>query len=157
MAQNLKVSQPYANAFIQMVSGKDSLDKVISDLTYIEAALKSPDLVQAFSNPLLSLDAKKGMVKAVFKGKIALEMAYKQASVEVAHVISSSEMSESQQEALVSKLKAMTGVKQVKLDIKVDKALIGGFTVQIGSQVVDTSIQGQLKKLASHLGASSPL
>ena len=54
MAQNLKVSQPYANAFIQMVSGKDSLDKVISDLTYIEAALKSPDLVQAFSNPLLS-------------------------------------------------------------------------------------------------------
>jgi len=84
-------------------------------------------------------------------------MAYKQASVEVAHVISSSEMSESQQEALVSKLKAMTGVKQVKLDIKVDKALIGGFTVQIGSQVVDTSIQGQLKKLASHLGASSPL
>ena len=45
MAQNLKVSQPYANAFIQMVSGKDSLDKVISDLTYIEAALKSPDLV----------------------------------------------------------------------------------------------------------------
>jgi len=183
MAQNLKVSQPYANAFIQMVSGKDSLDKVISDLTYIEAALKSPDLVQAFSNPLLSLDAKKGMVKAVFKGKIdaktvsfllvlcdrgridclegvtslALEMAYKQASVEVAHVISSSEMSESQQEALVSKLKAMTGVKQVKLDIKVDKALIGGFTIQIGSQVVDTSIQGQLKKLASHLGASSPL
>ena len=53
MAQNLKVSQPYANAFIQMISGKDSLDKVISDLTYIEAALKSPDLVQAFSNPLL--------------------------------------------------------------------------------------------------------
>jgi hypothetical protein len=28
MAQNLKVSQPYANAFIQMISGKDSLDKV---------------------------------------------------------------------------------------------------------------------------------
>jgi len=70
MAQNLKVSQPYANAFIQMVSGKDSLDKVIYDLTYIEAALKSPDLVQAFSNPLLSVDTKKGMVKAVFKGKL---------------------------------------------------------------------------------------
>jgi capsular polysaccharide biosynthesis protein len=40
MAQNLKVSQPYANEFIQMISGKDSLDKVISDLTYIEAALR---------------------------------------------------------------------------------------------------------------------
>lgn len=177
MAQNLKVSQPYANAFIQMVSGKDSLDKVISDLTYIEAALKSPDLVQAFSNPLLSVDTKKGMVKAVFKGKLeaktvnfllvlcdrgrinclegvtslALEMAYKQASVTVAHVISSSEMSEGQQEALVTKLKAMTNVKQVKLEIKVDKTLIGGFTVQIGSRVIDTSIQGQLKLSLIHI------
>ena len=42
MANNIKVAQPYANAFIQMSSGKDSLDKIIADLTYIEAALKSP-------------------------------------------------------------------------------------------------------------------
>ena len=40
MAKNLKIAQPYANAFIQMTSGKESLDKIISDLTYIEAALK---------------------------------------------------------------------------------------------------------------------
>lgn len=183
MAKNLKIAQPYANAFIQMASSKDALDKVISDLTYIEAALQSPDLVQAFSNPVLSLETKKGMVKSIFQGKIdnksvnfllvlcdrgridclesinslALEMAYKQASVEVASVISSSEMSEGQQDALVDKLKAMTGVKQVKLEIEVDKSLIGGFTVQIGSRIIDTSIQGQLRKLASHLGASSPL
>ena len=121
------------------------------------------------------------MVKSIFKGKIgtktvnfllvlcdreridcleginslALEMAYKQASVEIAYVTSSSDMSEDQQEALVSKLKTMTGVKQVKLEVKVDKTLIGGFTVQIGSRIIDTSIQGQLKKLASHLGASA--
>ena len=48
MAKNLKVAQPYANAFIQMTSGKKgSLDKVIADLTSIEAALESKDLVQA--------------------------------------------------------------------------------------------------------------
>ena len=181
MAKNLKIAQPYANAFIQMTSGKESLDKIISDLTYIEAALKSSDLVEAFANPLLSLGTKKGMVKAIFQGNVdsktvnfllvlcdrgridcleginslALEMAYKQASVEVAYVVSSSDMSESQQEALVGKLKQMTSVKQVKLEIEVDKALIGGFTVQIGSRIIDTSIQGQLRKLASHLGASS--
>ena len=79
-----------------------------------------------------------------------------EASVEVATVVSASEMSESQQEALVKKLKSMANVKEVKLDIQTDKSLIGGFTVQIGSRIIDTSIQGQLKKLASHLGASSP-
>jgi len=183
MAKNLKVAQPYANAFIQMTSGKkDSLDKVIADLTSIEAALESKDLVQALSNPLISVDGKKTMIKSVFQGKIdnsslnfllvlcdrgrinllegvtslALEMAYKQASVEVAYVVSASEMSDSQQETLIAKLKSMANVKQVKLEIKVDKTLIGGFTVQIGSKVVDTSISGQLAKLASHLGASSP-
>jgi F-type H+-transporting ATPase subunit delta len=182
MAQNIKVAQPYANAFIQMASGKGSLDKVISDLTNIEAALESKDLVQALSNPLLSVEAKKSMIKSVFQGKIdgksvnfllvlcdrgridcletinslALQMAYKEASVEVATVVSASEMSESQQETLVKKLKSMANVKEVKLDIQTDKSLIGGFTVQIGSRIIDTSIQGQLKKLASHLGASSP-
>jgi F-type H+-transporting ATPase subunit delta len=138
--------------------------------------------VQALSNPLLNVEAKKSMVKSVFKGKIdgksvnfllvlcdrgridclatitslALQMAYKAASVEVATVVSASEMSEGQQEALVTKLKSMANVKEVKLDIQVDKSLIGGFTVQIGSRIIDTSIQGQLRKLASHLGASSP-
>ena len=71
MAKNLKVAQPYANAFIQMTSGKkDSLDKVIADLTSIEAALESKDLVQALSNPLISVDGKKTMIKSVFQGKI---------------------------------------------------------------------------------------
>jgi len=165
-----------------MASGKGSLDKVISDLTNIEAALESKDLVQALSNPLLSVEAKKEIIKSVFQGKIdgksvnfllvlcdrgridclasiaslALQMAYKEASVEVATVISASEMSESQQEALVTKLKSMANVKEVKLDITLDESLIGGFTVQIGSRIIDTSIQGQLRKLASHLGASSP-
>ena len=36
-------------------------------------------------------------------------------------------MSDSQQEALIAKLKSMTNVKQVKLEIKVDESLIGGF------------------------------
>ena len=183
MAKNIKVAMPYANAFIQMASTKDSLDTVISDLTYIEGALKSVELVNALNNPLLQLEAKKGIIKSVFQGKIdsntlnfllvlcdrgrincletinssALEIAYKQASIEVGYVVSSYEMSDSQQEALIAKLKAMANVKQVKLEIKVDKALIGGFRVQIGSRIIDTSIQGQLRKLCSHLGASSPL
>ena len=42
MAQNLKVAQPYANAFVEMSSGKD----VISDLVCIKTALESKELKQ---------------------------------------------------------------------------------------------------------------
>jgi F-type H+-transporting ATPase subunit delta len=176
MAQNLKVAQPYANAFVEMSSGKD----VISDLVCIKTALESKDLKQALCNPLIAVENKKKMVKSVFQGKIdnksvnfllvlcdrgridcleaisslALEMAYKRAAIGVAYVTSACEMSESQQEALVGKLKSMTKAKEIKLETTVDKTLVGGFTVQVGSRIIDTSISGQLKKLASHLGTS---
>jgi F-type H+-transporting ATPase subunit delta len=176
MAQNLKVAQPYANAFVEMSSGKD----VISDLVCIKTALESKELKQALCNPLIAVENKKKMVKSVFQGKIdnksvnfllvlcdrgridcleavsslALEMAYKRAAIGVAYVTSACEMSESQQEALVGKLKSMTKAKEIKLETKVDKTLVGGFTVQVGSRIIDTSISGQLKKLASHLGTS---
>jgi len=49
----------------------------------------------------------------------------------------------------------MTGAEQIKLDITINPNLIGGFVVQVGSKIIDTSIQGQLRELASYLGASS--
>ena len=176
MAQNLKVAQPYANAFVEMSSGKD----VISDLVCIKTALESKELKQALCNPLIAVENKKKMVKSVFQGKIdnksvnfllvlcdrgridcleaisslALEMAYKRAAIGVAYVTSACEMSESQQEALIGKLKSMTKAKEIRLETTVDKTLVGGFTVQVGSRIIDTSISGQLKKLASHLGTS---
>ena len=176
MAQNLKVAQPYANAFVEMSSGKD----VISDLVCIKTALESKDLKQALCNPLIAVENKKKMVKSVFQGKIdnksvnfllvlcdrgridcleavsslALEMAYKRAAIGVAYVTSACEMSESQEEALIGKLKSMTKAKEIRLETTVYKTLVGGFTVQVGSRIIDTSISGQLKKLASHLGTS---
>ena len=41
MAKNLKVAQPYANAFIQMTSGKkDSLDKIVIELNQFKDSSK---------------------------------------------------------------------------------------------------------------------
>jgi F-type H+-transporting ATPase subunit delta len=84
----------------------------------------------------------------------ALEIAYKKASIEVAYVISSNQLTASQEEALILKLQAMSGAKQIKLKLTVDEALIGGFIVQVGSKIIDSSIRGQLRQLASYLGAS---
>jgi F-type H+-transporting ATPase subunit delta len=59
----------------------------------------------------------------------------------------------SQQDALISKLKNMTGAEQIRLEINVNPNLIGGFIIQVGSKIIDTSIQGQLRELSSYLGA----
>jgi F-type H+-transporting ATPase subunit delta len=181
-AQNTKVAQPYANAFIDMAGSSFPLDFIISDLNNIATALtESSDLRKVIGNPLVSSTTKKEILKSIFaetidkttvnfllvlcdRGrincltsivKIALEVAYKKASIDVAYVITSTEMSNSQQEALITKLKEMTKTKEIKLNIKIDESLIGGFTVQLGSKIIDTSLRGQLRELSSYLGASA--
>merc|ERR1712182_155424 len=131
------------------------------------------------ANPLITKEAKKNVVKDILgeqvdgntlkfllllvdRNRIALvdevaqkflELSYKQESIEVAKVISSVQLSAQQQQNLAEKLKTITGAKQIKLALKVDPNLIGGFTVEIGSQYIDTSIRGQLRQISNLLGA----
>jgi F-type H+-transporting ATPase subunit delta len=174
-SKNVKIAQPYAEAFLEL-SSKGSLDSVINDLNCVSSSVSgSAELKTLLSNPLINSQTKKNVVKSVFNDKIdnntlkfllvlcdrgrisylepivnkALELAYKAASIETVKVISS------EQEALISKLKKMTGADQIRLDITTNSSLIGGFVVQVGSKIIDTSLQGQLKQLSSYLGSSA--
>lgn len=179
-SKNLKIAQPYAEAFLEL-SNKGSLDSVINDLNCVSSSVSgSVELKILLANPLINSLTKKNVIKSVFTDKVdistlkfllvlcdrgrisyvesiidkALELAYKAASIETVKVISSTAFTSAQQEALVAKLKKMTGAEQIRLDITTNPNLIGGFVVQIGSKIIDTSIQGQLKQLSSYLGSS---
>ena len=130
-------------------------------------------------NPLITRVAKKKVIKDVLgeqissqtltflmllvdRGRIAyldgiaykfLELSYKEESIEIAKVTSSVQLSAQQQKTIAEKLKKITGAKQIKLALKVDPQLIGGFTIEIGSKLIDTSIRGQLKQISTLLGA----
>ena len=62
-----------------------------------------------------------------------------------ASLISSKELSETEIEIISKDLSASMG-STVKFDYKVDKELIGGLKLQLGSFMVDTSIKNKLKK-----------
>jgi len=178
-SKNVKIAQPYAEAFLELAN-KESLDTVINDLTCLNNTLaNSQDFKRLLANPLISIDAKKGIIKSIFTDKIAnktlnfllvlcdrgrigylesiitkaIELAYRAASIEMVKVTAASSFTSAQQEALVNKLKKLTGATQIKLEINIDTNLIGGFIIQVGSRVIDTSIQGQLRQLSSYLGA----
>jgi F-type H+-transporting ATPase subunit delta len=179
-SKNVKIAQPYAEAFLEL-SNKGSLDTVINDLNCVLSSVSgSTELKTLLSNPLINSQTKKNVIKSVFNDKIdnntlkfllvlcdrgrisylesivdkALELAYKAASIETVKVISSVAFTSIQQEALISKLKKMTGAEQIKLEITTNASLIGGFVVQVGSKIIDTSVQGQLKQLSSYLGSA---
>lgn len=180
-SKNLKIAQPYAEAFLELAT-KDSVDTIINDLNYLALTLvSSGDLKKVLSNPLVNTVNKKSILKSIFNEKIdnktlkflfvlcdrgrisyldsivarAIELAYKAASIEIVKVTSAIAFTAGQQEALISKLKTLTGARQIKLEVDVNSTLIGGFVIQIGSRIIDTSLQGQLRQLSSYLGTSS--
>ena len=175
-----KVAEPYAEALLDLAKSNDSLKETTNDMNIVSQFLaNSSDLKKFLGNPLITRDAKKNVVKDILgeqisgstlkfllvlvdKGRIEvleviaqkfLELSYKQDSIEIAKITSSIQLSAEQQKTIAEKLKAITGAKQIKLALKVDPQLIGGFTIEIGSKMIDTSIRGQLKQISYLLGA----
>jgi F-type H+-transporting ATPase subunit delta len=175
-----KVAEPYAEALLDLAKSNDSLKGTTNDMNIVSQFLaNSGDLKKFLENPLITKDAKKNVVKDILgeqisastlkfllllvdRGRIPfldsiaqkfLELSYKEESIEIAKITSSIQLSADQQKEIAEKLKVITGAKQIKLALKVDPQLIGGFTIEIGSKMIDTSIRGQLKQISSLLGA----
>ena len=175
-----KIVEPYAEALLELANSNDSLKETTNDMNIVSQFLvNSSDLKKFLGNPLITREAKKNVIKDILgeqinpktltflmllvdRGRISLldtlaqrflELSYKTEKIEIAKITSSIQLSADQQKNIAEKLKIITGAKQIKLALKVDPALIGGFTVEIGSKLIDTSIRGQLKQISNLLGA----
>ena len=175
-----KVAEPYAEALLDLAISNDALKETTNDVNIVSQFLaNSDDLKKFLGNPLITRTAKKTVVKDILGEQISgstlkfllllvdrnrigvlenitqkfLELSYKQESIEIAKITSSIQLSAQQQKEIAEKLKVITGAKQIKLALKVDPQLIGGFTIEIGSKMIDTSIRGQLKQINSLIGA----
>ena len=175
-----KVAEPYAEALLDLAKSNDSLKETTNDMNIVSQFLaNSSDLKKFLGNPLITKDAKKNVVKDILGEQISgntlkfllllvdrnriqvlesiaqkfLELSFKQESIEIAKITSSIQLSAQQQKDIAEKLKGITGAKQIKLALKIDPQLIGGFTIEIGSQMIDTSIRGQLRKIENLLGS----
>ena len=175
-----KVAEPYAEALLDLAKSTDSLKETTNDMNIVSQFLaNSSDLTKFLGNPIITRDAKKNVVKDILgeqisastlkfllllvdRGRIEvlesiaqkfIELSYKQESIEIAKITSSIQLSAEQQKEIAEKLKLITGAKQIKLALKIDPQLIGGFTIEIGSKLIDTSIRGQLRQISNLLGA----
>jgi F-type H+-transporting ATPase subunit delta len=175
-----KIVEPYAEALLELANSNESLKETTNDMNIVSQFLvNSTDLKKFLGNPLITREAKKNVIKDILgeqvnaktltflmllvdRGRISLldtiaqrflELSYKNERIEIAKITSSIQLSAEQQKNIAEKLKAITGAKQIKLALKVDPTLIGGFTVEIGSKLIDTSIRGQLRQISNLLGA----
>nr|YP_009399096.1 ATP synthase CF1 subunit delta [Taenioma perpusillum]ARW68493.1 ATP synthase CF1 subunit delta [Taenioma perpusillum] len=180
--QNLieKISVPYAEALLNLAEGNNLLLEVKNNLSLILDFLSSSeDLQLLLSNPLINVNTKKTILKKIFeknlnqtilnflfvlvdKRRISIlstiinkyfELSYKIESVTLAEVTTAYEFSETQHNELVEKIKNLTQTNNIKLIIKIDSNLIGGFILKIGSKIIDTSLSGKLRQMSLHLNS----
>ena len=176
-----EVAAPYAQALLSIAKSKDSVDDLSQTAGALLELLKESDSLRAFlENPVANVDAKKGVLKQVLgddantqmknflmrlvdKGRIYLvEPVLQQFQAQVrelkqtvlAEVVSAIELTDEQKETVRQKVKGITNAQSVELESSVDPALIGGVIIQIGSQVLDASIRGQLRRIGLQLGVS---
>jgi F-type H+-transporting ATPase subunit delta len=74
--------------------------------------------------------------------------------IALAEVISAVRLTEAQQQAVKDRVIALTNAREVELDTKIDRELIGGVIIRVGSQVIDASLRGQLRRISLRLSGA---
>lgn len=166
----------YATALFDLAREQKAIEKVEKSLETLTAALdQSADFKALTSNPLLSREQTGKAVAATasalkidsltsnFLGVLAqnrrlgdlasMARAYKSLAANdrgeiAADVTSAHPLDAAQVTALKSQLKKRLG-RDVSVNLNVDPAILGGLVVQIGSQMIDSSIRTRLNTLAN--------
>ncbi|MBC1238873.1 ATP synthase F1 subunit delta [Nostoc sp. 2RC] len=174
----VEIAQPYAQALLSIAQSKNLTEEFGEDARTLISLLSTNKELQSFlGNPFIKPENKKSLIKQlvgeggnpylrnfllvlVDKRRIAflepilqqyLALLRQLNQTVLAEVTSAVPLTEAQQQAIREKVIAITNARQVELETKVDGELIGGVIIKVGSQVIDASIRGQLRRLSLRL------
>ncbi len=178
MAIAKQLSVPYAEALLALAKQHDLVDAIADDMRGLAAVLQeTPELGVFLANPLVKPAVKKAVLGKTLADKVNpftlnflnlladrgriivlaaiadsfLALVRRLKNIALAEVRTTKPLSDAQQAAVVDKVKQITGAVDVELATHIDATLIGGVIIKVGSQVIDASIRGQLRRLSLQL------
>ncbi len=177
-AVSAAIVEPYAEALMSVAQSNKVTNEVGEDVKSILEMLHSSDELKEFlTNPLTKAEAKKGVLDQLLKSKVQpylfnflmllvdrrrtfllapicehyQSLLRKLNNTVLAEVVSAIELNDSQKQQIIAKVQQMTKANQVELATSIDATLIGGVVIKIGSEVLDASIRGQLRRMTTSL------
>lgn len=174
--------EPYAQALLSLAKSQNLTDRFGEDAAaLINLLQESEELSQFLANPLTKLEAKKAVLQQVvgeqvhpymrnflmllvdrrrilFLGGICKQyqsLLRELNQTVLAEVTSAVELNDAQRQTVRERVMAMTAARQVDLETKIDPDLIGGVVIKVGSQVVDASLRGQLRRMSLRLNSAT--
>ena len=173
-----ETSERYSRALFEVAKEAGDLEKIETDIRSFKLLLEnSSELKNFLSNPTQSINNQNNVNNLLSKkfnfsknlknffslliekrriffiSKIIdsfLKLCSRKRGEVKASLISSKELSESELESISKDLSSSMG-SIIKFDYKIDKELIGGLKLQLGSFMIDTSIKNKLKKFEQQM------
>jgi F-type H+-transporting ATPase subunit delta len=167
----------YASALLQLGESKGSADTILKSITDVNAVLNlEPQLAVFLKHPGVPPAEKQSLLKDVFAEMVdpltanlltvlcdrrrmhllpRIETHYRtllQAKYNIAPatLVCAEEISEASLKAFQAKLSQSIG-KKLDLEVKTDRALIAGYVLKVGDQVIDGSLKGRLQAVEKAL------
>lgn len=173
-----RFARPYARAIMDAAGSPAKANELRGELLSFASALrKSNELRDLYANPGIDEATKIKITQSLAKKMKASELAErvievlvrnhrindidailsalaayvnKQLGVAIAEVRSAKSLNADEIQELAATLSKKVG-KKVELDIRTDPTLLGGFVVQIGSEIWDASVSGKINKFRESL------
>ncbi|MGC9524413.1 MAG: ATP synthase F1 subunit delta [Limnospira sp.] len=176
-----EIVEPYAAALMSVAGSHDLTEDFGHQMRSLVSLLdESGDLREFLSNPVINRNDKKAVLNRVVGdevnpylrnflmllvdrgrilfleeiGKQYLALLRELNQTVLAEVTSAVELNDDQKRVVVEKVKSLTGARNVELETKINSDLLGGVIIQVGSQVFDASLRGQLRRIGVSLSAS---
>lgn len=171
---DLRVASRYVKSLLGLAVEQGVLEAVHKDMLLFSKVLKeNRDFSVMIKSPVIRHEKKRAILEKIFSGKVdKLTLAimdiltrknrepllpsiasefhnayntYK--GIGKAYITTTVPMDSELRQAIEEIVKKLSKTKQVEIEAKVDKDLIGGFILNVGDQQIDASIKSKLKSL----------
>ena len=168
------VLNPYADALMSLAQSQNLVDEFGSNCTDLLAMLEgSPELSQILANPIVKIADKKVILAKIVGDTIHPFMVsflmiladrrrigylpgicqkYQAAlrtlkGIVLAEVTTAVAMTDAQTQSVRDRVQAMTGANSVEIVSNIDSDILGGAIVKVGSQIIDSSLRAEIRRL----------
>ncbi|HCW08343.1 MAG TPA: ATP synthase F1 subunit delta [Cytophagales bacterium] len=169
-----RVASRYVKSLLGLAVEQNALEQVHADMQMFDNACRTNrDFLMMLRSPIIKHEKKRDVLEILFKGKIhsltfaiidilthkirepllpsiAAEFhnAYNEfKGIEKATVTTTIAVDQALKNEIEAIVKKLSNKKQVALETKIDKELIGGFILNVGDRQIDASIKNKLKSL----------
>jgi F-type H+-transporting ATPase subunit delta len=168
------VLTPYADALMSLAQSQNLIDEFGSNCADLLGMLdESPELGQILANPIVKIADKKAILGKIVGDTIHPFMSnflmilvdrrrigYLEGicrryqailrdlkGIVLAEVTSAVALTDSQTQSIRDRIQGMTSANSVEIVTKIDPDIIGGVIIKVGSQVIDSSLRSEIRRL----------